>query len=72
MKFLSGVLALVGIFGGVVTRCQGDESPFDVKSPDRLDIIMVPDLDWVAECENMGGEPVVLVSGLTVCEGVDY
>jgi hypothetical protein len=70
---LGRLVVMVAIAGsGVVTRCENDNRPFDMHAPGRLDLIMVPDSDWVGRCDRMGGEPVLRTDGLYVCEGVDY
>lgn len=67
IRIASAIMAASGIF----TMCQGDPAP-TVHHGDRLDVIMQPAPDWVAQCNNMGGEPIQYPSSLRVCESVDF
>jgi hypothetical protein len=78
---MRALFALLALGGSVMTRCENDTHTFNVDPPTRLDIIMVPDSDWVGRCDRMGGEPIYYPADafpdrddLTrwVCEGVDY
>jgi len=48
----------------------------DLVHGDRLDIVMDPDGDWIATCEDMGGEPIfdpeAIEAVAYVCEDVDF
>ena len=55
--------------GSVITVDRDEETPCDLRPPQRLDVTNVT----IAECVDMGGEPIrVFIQGPTTCEGVDY
>ena len=55
--------------GSVITVDRDEETPCDVRPPQRLDVTNVT----IEECVDMGGEPIrVFIEGPTTCEGVDY
>jgi hypothetical protein len=59
----------------VVLVWEDEATPCDLTPPQRLDIRMSPDGDWVGRCDDMGGEPIQLPwwkLGALRCEGVDY
>jgi hypothetical protein len=60
--------------GPVVTVAEGHVPACNPAPPTRLDLVM-PDASAaaIARCNDDGGEPIEYpVSGLLVCEGVDY
>lgn len=48
-----------------------DNRIIDMPAGVRWDIIMSSP-DWVEVCNDMGGEPIMLVDHSTICEGIDY
>jgi len=64
---------LAALMSAVFTMCSGGPVPAGCcERGDRLDVVMMPTPGWIDRCEDMGGEPVQLVNGSTVCEDVDY
>jgi hypothetical protein len=52
----------------VVSVWRDDPTPCDVQPWQRIDVYGLT----IAECDDLGGEPIVLVTGEGVCEGVDH
>jgi hypothetical protein len=65
-----------GAIGSHHVIAEGVAFEGDLVHGDRLDIIMVGDADWVATCNDMGGEPIFdpakPESIAFVCEDVDF
>ena len=65
-------------FGSLFSMCQGGPVPKGCCSHgDRLDVVMTDidtQLDWLGECQDWGGRPVVHDGIITVdvCEDVDF
>ncbi len=57
----------------VVTVWEDEATTCDLSAPQRLDVLMTPAGDWVARCDDLGGEPIARVPNFVfACEGVDY
>lgn len=52
----------------VVSVWRDDPTPCDLHRPQRLDIYGLT----IPECDDQGGEPIILTTGEGVCEGADY
>ena len=69
-------VAADGTIGSHHVIAEGVAFQGDLSHGDRLDIIMIGDDDWVATCNDMGGEPIFDPAAAEevahVCEDVDF
>lgn len=57
----------------LVTITEGWSYRFDALPGDRLDVVMIPEGDMLARCDDMGGVlRVDVFRSIATCEGVDF